>query len=62
LTGGGMALAGLTLGYIGLVATTIGILAAIIIPNFIAYKPYCSFTRCAMPICSSRLMGVSMEM
>ena len=26
------------------------------------YKPYCSFTRCAMPICSSRLMGVSMEM
>jgi len=26
------------------------------------YKPYCSFTRCAMPICSSRLIGVSMEM
>jgi len=25
------------------------------------YKPYCSFTRCAMPIFSSRLMGVSME-
>jgi hypothetical protein len=26
------------------------------------YKPYCSFTRCAMPICSNRLMGMSIEM
>ena len=44
LTGGGMALAGLILGYIGIVVTTLGILAAIAIPNFIAYKTkaYCS--------------------
>lgn len=44
LSGGGMALAGLILGYVGLVVTTIGILAAILIPNFIAYKDkaYCS--------------------
>jgi type II secretory pathway pseudopilin PulG len=44
LTGGGMALAGLILGYIGIVITTLGILAAIAIPNFIAYrdKAYCS--------------------
>lgn len=38
LTGGGMALAGLILGYVGIVVTTIGILAAIAVPNFIAYK------------------------
>jgi Tfp pilus assembly protein PilE len=44
LTGGGMALAGLILGYIGLVITTLSILAAIAIPNFIAYreKAFCS--------------------
>ena len=38
LVGGGMALAGLIMGYIGAVFVTIGILAAIAIPNFIAYK------------------------
>lgn len=38
LTGGGMALAGLILGYIGIFITTLGILAAIIVPNFFAYK------------------------
>ena len=44
LTGSGMALAGLILGYIGIVVTTIGIVAAIAIPNFIAYrtKAFCS--------------------
>ena len=44
LTGGGMALAGLILGYIGIVVTTLGILAAIAIPNFMAYreKAFCS--------------------
>ena len=44
LTGGGMALAGLILGYIGIVVTTIGIVAAIAIPNFMAYrtKAFCS--------------------
>ena len=44
LTGGGMALAGLILGYIGIVVTTLGILAAIAIPNFVAYrnKAFCS--------------------
>jgi len=44
LAGGGMALAGLILGYIGIVATTLGILAAIAVPNFIAYKTkaFCS--------------------
>jgi hypothetical protein len=46
LSGEGMALAGLILGYVGTVITTIavfGILAAIAIPNFIAYrdKAYC---------------------
>ena len=29
---------------------------------YMIYKPYCSFTRWAMPICSSRLKGVIMEM
>jgi len=38
LTGGGMALAGLILGYIGTVIVTIAIISAIAIPNFIAYK------------------------
>lgn len=44
LTGDGMALAGLILGYIGLVITTIGIFAAIAVPNYIAYKDkaFCS--------------------
>ena len=44
LTGDGMALAGLILGYVGLVITSIGMVAAIAIPNFIAYKDkaYCS--------------------
>lgn len=44
LTGGGMALAGLILGYIGIVVTTLGIIAAIAIPNFFAYreKAFCS--------------------
>ena len=44
LTGGGMALAGLILGYVGLVFTTIGVLAAIAVPNFYAYreKAFCS--------------------
>jgi Tfp pilus assembly protein PilE len=39
-----MALAGLILGYIGIVITTLGILAAIAIPNFIAFrnKAFCS--------------------
>jgi type II secretory pathway pseudopilin PulG len=38
MTGSGMALAGLILGYIGIVITTLGILAAIAIPNFIAFR------------------------
>ena len=38
LVGGGMALAGLIMGYIGAVIVTIGIFAAILVPNFIAYK------------------------
>jgi Tfp pilus assembly protein PilE len=44
LTGGGMALAGLILGYVGIVVTTLGVLAAIAVPNFIAYKSkaFCS--------------------
>ena len=44
LTGGGMALAGLILGYIGTVIVTIAIISAIAIPNFIAYKnkAFCS--------------------
>jgi len=44
LAGGGMALAGLILGYIGIVVTTLGVLAAIAIPNFSAYrnKAFCS--------------------
>jgi Tfp pilus assembly protein PilE len=44
LAGSGMALAGLILGYIGIVVTTLGILAAIAIPNFMAYreKAFCS--------------------
>ena len=44
LTGGGMALAGLILGYVGIVVTTIGVLAAIAVPNFYAYreKAFCS--------------------
>lgn len=44
LTGGGMALAGLILGYVGIVVTTLGILAAIAVPNFIAFKTkaFCS--------------------
>ena len=43
LTGGGMALAGLILGYVGLVVTTIAVIGAIMVPNFIAYKDkaYC---------------------
>jgi hypothetical protein len=43
LSGGGMALAGLILGYIGTFIVTFGVLAAIAIPNFIAYrdKAYC---------------------
>ena len=46
LTGGGMALAGLILGYIGTVIVTISIIAAIAVPNFIAYKDkaFCSRT------------------
>ena len=36
--GGGMAIAGLVIGYIGIFLTTIGILAAIAVPNFIAFK------------------------
>jgi hypothetical protein len=49
LIGGGMALAGLIMGYIGAVIVsifTIGIVAAIAIPNFIAYKQkaFCSIT------------------
>jgi hypothetical protein len=44
LTGGGMALAGLILGYTGTVITTMAVLAAIAIPNFVAYrqKAFCS--------------------
>ena len=44
LTGGGMALAGLILGYIGTIVTTLSVIAAIAIPNFIAYrdKAFCS--------------------
>jgi len=44
LTGGGMALAGLILGYIGIVVTTLAVLAAIAIPNYIAFKDkaFCS--------------------
>jgi amino acid transporter len=38
VVGGGMALAGLILGYIGTVITTVAILAAIAVPNFIAYR------------------------
>ena len=44
LAGGGMALAGLILGYIGIVVTTLGVVAAIAVPNYIAYKDkaFCS--------------------
>jgi hypothetical protein len=44
LSGEGMALAGLILGYIGTFIVTFGVLAAIAIPNFIAYrdKAFCS--------------------
>ena len=44
LTGGGMALTGLILGYIGTVIVTISIIAAVAVPNFVAYrdKAYCS--------------------
>lgn len=38
LGGEGLALAGLILGYAGTVITTIGIIAAIAIPQFVAYK------------------------
>ena len=46
LTGGGMALTGLILGYIGTVIVTISIVAAVAVPNFIAYrdKSFCSMT------------------
>jgi hypothetical protein len=46
LAGGGMALTGLILGYIGTVIVTISIIAAVAIPNFIAYhdKAFCSKT------------------
>ena len=37
LTGEGMALAGLILGYVGTILTSISIIAAILVPNFIAY-------------------------
>lgn len=44
LVGGGMALAGLIMGYIGAVIVTLVIIAAIAVPNFIAYKDkaFCS--------------------
>ncbi len=44
--GSGMAIAGLVIGYMGIFLTTIGILAAIAVPNFIAYrdKAICSQT------------------
>lgn len=44
LVGGGMALAGLIMGYIGAVIVTIGIVAAVAVPNYIAYKDkaFCS--------------------
>jgi Tfp pilus assembly protein PilE len=44
LTGGGKALAGLILGYIGTFIVTIAIIAAIAVPNYIAYKKkaFCS--------------------
>ena len=44
LVGGGMALAGLILGYIGTTIVTIAIIAAIAVPNYIAYKnkAFCS--------------------
>lgn len=38
LKGSGLALAGLIMGYVGAVFVTIGILAAIAIPSFMAYK------------------------
>ena len=38
LKGDGMALAGLILGYAGTIITTLGIIAAIAIPSFVAYR------------------------
>jgi Tfp pilus assembly protein PilE len=47
LQGDGLALAGLILGYIGTIVTTLGIVAAIAIPAFVAYrdKAYCAMAQ-----------------
>jgi Tfp pilus assembly protein PilE len=47
LKGEGLALAGLILGYVGTIITTLGIMAAIAIPAFVAYrdKAHCAMAQ-----------------